>query len=717
LRNIHEEMWRLFFKFYFRTFHRIRIEGLDRIPRHYEKLILIANHASYLDGVIIWTYLRLPFKIIVDRDIVLKPWLKPFLKNDNIVPIDSMNPYALKEVIRTVNDGFPLLVFPEGRRTSTGNIMKIYDGAGFVAYRTGADILPIYIKNTYNTLFARKHGGRHIFAKVTVTIGQTQKGINLDHMANKRRKKEATRTLYRLLCEVCLEAHNRPSTLGREFVRICKENGKRLALSDSTGARVSYKKSLIGAFALGRFVCRATKDTEKTIGVLLPNLSVTAMLFIGLQLFRKVPALLNYTSGPVALRQALELADIDTVITSRQFLERIRLSTNVFGVRHLLFLEDLKQRIGPQDKALAFFNALFPGHFQRMTPGDEKASACILFTSGSEGVPKGVPLSHENIITNIYQGLSRVDVSREDYFLNVLPIFHSFGLTAGTILPLFGNAKIFFHVSPLHYRIVPELAYVNECTILLATNTFLAGYARRGNAYDFRSMRYIFCGGEALSESVFQHYARIFGIRVISGYGTTECSPIISMNSAVQNEYGTVGTILPGMEYRLVPVEGIDDKGGTVGRFFVRGGNVMKGYLKNEKANHKYLVEDKGWYDTGDVIEITEDGFLRIVGRLKRFAKVSGEMISLAAVEEALIRELGGRKDIAVMAIKDAVKGERLVIITNNSQLGSKEVRGLLRGQGFSDLAVPGDVRFVKEIPKLGTGKIDYLALQQMLRP
>lgn len=715
MRNLYEEMWRVFFKLYFALFHRLRIEGLDRTPGRSQKLILVANHASYLDGVIIWTYFRLPFKIIVDRNIALNPWLKPFLKNRCIVPIDSMNPYSLKEVIRTVNEGFPLLVFPEGRRTSTGNIMKIYDGAGFVAYRTGADILPVYIKNTYNTLFARKHPGRRLFAKVTVTVGRVQKGMNLGQTANKMRKKEATRTLYRLMCEVYLEAHSRSSTLGREFIRICKENGGRLAMNDSTGVRVTYRKSLIGAFALGCFVSQRMKDSERNIGILLPNLSVTAILFMGLQIFRKVPAFLNFSSGPAALRQAMDLADIETIITSRQFLERVHLSTDLFGPRRMLFLEDIRRRLGSSKKVVAFFNMLFPGAFRRMAPDEEKTTACILFTSGSEGVPKGVSLSHENIITNVYQGLSRVDITKDDYFLNVLPVFHSFGLTVGVIIPLFAGAKTFLHVSPLHYRIVPELAYANECTILLATSTFLAGYARRANAYDFRSMRYIFCGGEALGETVFENYAKIFGIRVMSGYGATECSPIISMNSAMQHEYGTVGQILPGMEYKLMAAEGIDDRGGRVGRLFVRGKNVMRSYLKNDKANHKYLIEDEGWYDTGDIVELTEDGFLKIVGRLRRFAKVSGEMISLAAVEEALVRELGSRRDIAVVAVKDAVKGEKLVLVTNNPQLGAKEVRGLLRGRGFSDLAVPSDVRFNRDIPKLGTGKIDYMALQKAL--
>jgi acyl-[acyl-carrier-protein]-phospholipid O-acyltransferase/long-chain-fatty-acid--[acyl-carrier-protein] ligase len=706
------EILRLLSKLYFRVVHRLSIEGMERVPQGTARLIVIANHASYIDGIIIWTYLRLPLRIIVDRSIVLNRWVSPFLKNEHIVPIDSMNPYALKEVIHTVNQGFPLLVFPEGRRTSTGNMMKIYDGAGFVAYKTGATILPIYLKNTYDTFFARKHPGRRIFARLSMTIGEAREPLKLEHLPNKDRKKEATRAIYRALCDIYLEVHNRPSTLGREFVRICKENGGRQAFRDSTGARVGYGKALLGAFALGRYLAMATKGN---VGVMLPNLSITAIIFMGLQLFRRVPAFLNYSAGPAALAHTMELADIDTVVTSRQFLEKARIPEAAFAGRKLLFLEEVREQIGVADRLRALYRAFFSGSFTNVSSDEEKATACILFTSGSEGVPKGVCLSHENIITNVYQGLSRVDVTREDYFLNALPIFHSFGLTVGTIIPLFAGARVFFHVSPLHYRIVPELAYDNECTILLATNTFLRGYGKRADPYDFHSMRYVFCGAEALSEAVFQHYAKTFGVRVMSGYGATECSPIVSINSALRHEYGSVGSVLPGIDCRIVPVEGIDDLDGTVGRLFVHGKNVMKGYLKNEAANHKYLVEDGGWYDTGDVVEMSRGGFLRIVGRLKRFAKVSGEMVSLTAIEDVLFRESGGRKDVAVLAVPDERKGEALLVVTNNSRLDLRLVREILKSHGFSDLAVPRDIRFRNEIPKLGTGKTDYVRLKETI--
>ncbi len=710
--SLFREGARMLFKLYFRLVHRIRVEGMENVPRAFDRLIVIANHASLIDGLLIWTYLKLPFKIIVDRTVARKFAYRPFMQNRYTVQIDSMSPYSLKEVIRKVREGTPLLIFPEGRMTRTGSLMKIYEGTGFAALRTGAPILPIHLGNVYATRAAPRHPGRRLFAPVTMTIGKVREPINLDHLPARARKEEATRKIYRMLSEMYVEAHDKPATLGSSFLRLCKEHRRKILFKDSTGKAVSYGKALKGAFVLGRYLSRWG---DKNVGIMLPNLTVTALILMGLQVYRKTPAMLNYASGPGALAHAMDLADLNTIVSSRQFLQRIKLSDSVFAGRRVVYLEDLQKEIGPGAKVRGVLRSLFPGGHARMEPGEHKETACILFTSGSEGVPKGVCLSHENIITNVHQALSRIDVRENDYILNALPIFHSFGLTVGIIIPMFAGAKAFLYVNPLHYRIIPEIAYQENCTILMGTNTFLNGYSKRANPYDFYSMRYIFSGAEPLSEAVFDRYARVYGIRVMSGYGATECSPIVSIASALEHEYGTVGKVLPGMEYKLVAVAGIDDKDGTVGKLFVRGKNVMKGYLKNEAANRKYLVEDEGWYDTGDMVEFTEKGFLKIVGRLKRFAKISGEMISLTAVEESLHGLFGERKDIVVLAIADEHKGERLIIATNSPQGEMKAVRETLKGKGFSDLAVPRDIRFIKDLPKLGTGKIDYMRLKDML--
>jgi len=707
-----EKSARALFRLYFRLFHNITIEGRENIPENPDKLIIISNHESLLDGLIIWTYLDLKFKIVVDKIRAQEKLLKPFMQNSYTIQIDSMSPYSLKGVIEKVNQGTPLLIFPEGRITRTGGIMKIYEGTGFAAYKTGAKILPINLKNTFSTIFSKKQGKKKIFAPITMSIGKVRAPIDVEGLLPRNRKKEAASIIYNLLCNTSYEARNKPSTLGYEFISACKKYPKRILYKDAAKTEVSYRKALTGAFILGNHFSRFP---DKNIGMLLPNLAVTALIFLGLQLFRKVPVFLNYSSGLAALKHAMELGDLNVIITSRKFMETIKLDYAVFEGKKLVYIDDLKQEIHLGDKLLGLWRSAHPGSFSRFLPDEHKETAVILYTSGSEGVPKGVCLSHENIISNIHQALSKVDLRETDYFLNALPMFHSFGLTVGTILPIFAGAKVFLYVSPLHYRVVPEIAYDQGCTILMGTNTFLNGFSKKAHPYDFHAMRYIFCGAEALSDAVFERYTKIYGIRVMSGYGVTECSPVISINNAIEHEYGTVGKMLPGIEHKLIPVEGVDSKNGHVGRLCVKGKNMMKGYLKNENANLKYLIEDQGWYDTGDIVEVTENGFFRIVGRLKRFSKISGEMISLTAIEEALIREFGDRKDIAVMAIADEIKGEKLILITNNGQIELKNAREKLKARGFSELACPKDIRFIKEIPKLGTGKVDYMKLKEML--
>ncbi len=296
LQTVRDEGLRLLFKLYFRFVHRLRIEGLEHVPRDVARLIVIANHASLIDGLLIWTYLKLPFKIVVDRTVAAKLLFRPFMRNSYTIEIDSMNPYAMKEVTRLVAGGAPLLIFPEGRMTATGSLMKLYDGTGFVALHTGAGILPLHL-GTYRTLFAKKHPGRTFFAPVSLTIGRPQPPLSLDHLPRNKRKQEATRAIYRMLSEVYLEAHAAaPSTLGREFIRRCREHRGRPLFDDTTGSRVTYGKALAAAFILGRLLA----DGSGTVAVMLPNLTVTALIFMGLQIFGKTAVFLNYAAGRAA---------------------------------------------------------------------------------------------------------------------------------------------------------------------------------------------------------------------------------------------------------------------------------------------------------------------------------------------------------------------------------------------------------------------------------
>ena len=374
-----EKSLKFFLRLYFRIFHRIKITGLENAPLRPGRLVIIANHASLLDGLIIYAYLKLDLKILVDTAPPRRPFLRLFMNNRHTIRINSMNPYSLKDAIKEVEKGTPLLVFPEGRRSLTGSLMKIYEGTGFITFKTRAQILPIYL-DAYNTLTSRKQGKKKIFAPITMTIGKLQNPMDLDSFPPKERKKEAVKIIYQALCELCYLTRNKPATLGQEFIRICGENRGKIIFKDVTGREISYRKALLGAFILGDIF---RKYPDRVFGLLLPNLSVTAMLFMGLQLFRKIPAFLNYASGIGGMNQAMELAEIKVVITSRQFLERIKIGEENFKGKTLLYIEDLQDRIRLWDKVKGVSRRLFPGSFAAKGRDEHLETAVILFTSGS----------------------------------------------------------------------------------------------------------------------------------------------------------------------------------------------------------------------------------------------------------------------------------------------------------------------------------------------
>lgn len=430
--------------------------------------------------------------------------------------------------------------------------------------------------------------------------------------------------------------------------------------------------------------------------------------------------MLNFTAGISGAQAALKAAQIRVVITSRRFVEAARLEKLVEAIAahsRVILLEDIAASIGPGDKLRGWVAAKFmPWTHQRLS-GDatSDSAAVVLFTSGSEGTPKGVVLSHENLLANGAQLAARVDLSSRDVVLNALPLFHSFGLTAGTLLPLFAGMKIFFYPSPLHYRIIPEISYDINATLLFGTNTFLQGYARYAHPYDFYSVRYAFAGAERLHEETRRLWADRFGVRILEGYGATETSPVLSGNTAMESRAGTVGRLLPGIEYRLKPVSGVGDGG----RLTVRGPNVMLGYLRPSAPGvlEPPSTEDgAGWYDTGDIVRVDSDGFITILGRAKRFAKVGGEMVSLSAAEELAALAWPGARH-AVIALPDAQKGEHLVLATEYAEATRQALLAAAKRTGMTELCVPRRINVVKPLPLLGTGKVDYPRLTSMLIP
>jgi len=486
---------------------------------------------------------------------------------------------------------------------------------------------------------------------------------------------------------------------------------KRRVVEDVKQVEYSYGDLLKMTLALGRMVAKESAPGE-CVGILMPNLAATVCMMIGAGAQGRVPAMLNYKAGPGGMQDACTAANISTVFASRAFIEQAKLEHDVAALHGLkiLYVEDLRESMGAGDKLWVLFGTLFP-RVMESNP-DPAATAVVLFTSGSEGKPKGVVLSHGALLSNIAQIRAVIDFSSEDKVLNALPIFHSFGLTGGALLPLMTGMNLFLYPSPLHYRVIPEIAYDRSCSVLFGTGTFLANYAKFAHPYDFYRLRYVVAGAEKLSEPVRNLWFEKFGLRILEGYGATETAPVLAVNTPMAYRSGSVGQLLPGIESRLVPVPGIE-RGGML---HVRGPNVMSGYFRFEAPGvlqPPVSEAGTGWYETGDVVSIDDDGFVSIVGRVKRFAKIAGEMVSLEVVEK-LAAQAAPAAMHGASAQPDGARGEALVLFTTDAGLARDALTDAARKLGIPDIAVPRKIRHLESLPLLGTGKTDYVALKRL---
>lgn len=703
-----------FFRWALKALYRVRVEG-DASQLKLDRVLLVANHDSILDGALLGLFLPGPVTVAVAGQGLKNPLVRLIMRAVPHVVLDPRQPLALKRLIRLVERGQPVLVFPQGPATPTGGMTKVYDSAAVIAARCNARIVPVRITGTLLTRFAAVGGlfPKRLFPRVTIRImpGRPLPALPQALSGRARRRRLADALLE--IMQHMMYASQPTTTLFEALLDTAALHGRGTRVLEDTQRHHSYGDLIKAGLALGRLGARHADEGE-ILGVLMPNIATTVALLLGLSAMRRVPAMLNYTSGPEALRSACIATGIKTVITSRRFVEVARLGPSISALStvRIVYLEDLRAKFTALDKLWLLGWALWRPR-SVIRGRDPEETAVVLFTSGSEARPKGVALSHRALLANIAQMGAVIDFGPNDKFLSALPLYHAYALTACALLPLFSGTRIYLYTTPLHYKEIPEIAYTRGCTYLFGTSTFLGHYARQAHSYDFHKVRVVVSGAEKLNHEVASLWLRKFGIRIMEGYGATECSPVLSLNAPLRYKAGTIGKLLPGIDHHIVPVQGIA-RGGVL---HVRGPNVMRGYYLYDRPCELQPPRSEageGWYNTGDIVELDDEGYVTVHGRVKRFAKIAGEMISLEAVEQIANHASPAHEHAATLELVSQT-GESTVLFTTDPRLDRIALQKAARELGAQDLAVARRVVHVATLPLLGSGKTDYVRLRSSL--
>lgn len=691
--------------------YRVEVIGLENYYLAGKRVLIVANHCSFLDPPLLSVFLPDDINFAINTHISQKWWIKPFLSLSKVFPIDPTHPMSLKNLIHHLQQDSKTVIFPEGRITLTGSLMKIYDGTGMVAEKSGAMILPIHISGTQYTPLSKLQGLMRLrwFPKITLHILPPTHIEARKELSGKNRRKYSGHVLADLMVDMQFMASKTQQTLFASLLDARDvHGGNHEVAEDLERIPLSYNALITRSLIIGNAL-KIMTETNENIGLLLPNSSKTLCVLLGLSIHQRVPAMLNYSTGSAGMIAACQIANVKTVLSSRRFIDLAHLENETDLLKehvNIIYLEELAQQITTSDKLRGAWQSKTARSWYKNN-ADANAPAVILFTSGSEGTPKGVFLSHANILSNHQQVAARINFNPKDVVLNFLPMFHSFGFTIGTLLPVLNGMKTFFYPTPLHFSIIPEIAYETSATIMFGTNTFLSAYGKKAHPYDFYNLRYVVAGAEKLQENTRELWQDKFGIRILEGYGATETSPVVSVNTPMDYKAGSVGRILPHINYRLEPVDGIEE----AGRLHVQGPSIMLGYLLSTSAGVLQPTESiygKGWYDTGDIVHVDDDGFLSIRGRSKRFAKVGGEMVSLTVVEQLAMKAWDNANHAAI-SLPDIKKGEQIILITTQKQATVSELSK--SSTGVTAINLPKKILFIDAIPVMTTGKTDYVAL------
>jgi acyl-[acyl-carrier-protein]-phospholipid O-acyltransferase / long-chain-fatty-acid--[acyl-carrier-protein] ligase len=717
------------------TLYRLRVSGVEHVPATGAAL-LVCNHVSYID----WLLVRaaVPRRV---RFLVWAPYAKAYgmrhlLRWTRAIPIDgSAGPRAIVQALRQASDalaaGDLVCIFAEGGLSRTGFMLPFHRGFEQIVKRTPAPIIPVCLDHVWGSVFSWR-GGRILWKFPQELPYPVQVGLG-SPMPPTSSAAEVRVAIQKLSADAAIERTARRRPVHVQFVRTAAKRPFARCISDSASkVELNYGKTLAGAMILAKHL-RPILGDAPMVGVWLPPSVGGVMANIALSLLHKTSVNLNYTAGPEVVRSSIRQCEIKHVLTSRLFTGKgFKLPEAEQAGFEPVYIEDFRKQISEGERLRAFLKVLlFPGWvLERWVLGlsDHKIDdlATIIFSSGSTGEPKGVMLTHQNIMANAESMIQAIDVDHHDVVVGILPFFHSFGFTVTLWVPLLVGASTVYHHDPRQAKEIGELSRTNGGTILLGTPTFLRFFQRRCEPGDFDKMRILICGAEKLPQPLAKEFQEKFKVLPLEGYGCTELSPVVSTNvpdkelggtKQIGNKPGTIGQPLPGTAAKIVNPETFEPVPiGQEGLLLIFGANVMKGYL-NKPELTKQVIRD-GWYVTGDIAKIDEDGFIAITGRLSRFAKVGGEMVPLEKIENELQDILGtSERVIAVAAVPDEKRGERLVVLhLNHNGFDIGKLCEQLTSKGLPNLWVPGERDFfeVSELPLLGSGKLDLQRLKQM---
>ncbi len=692
----------------FKLAYRVRDSGIRDANRVQAPVIYVVWHQSRVDPALMLSLLPEQTLHILDEDSARSIWLEPWRELARTITFNAKHVFVSRRLVRLLKGKGRLAVYFPDTVEPDVKSFRLFRAVARIALQADARIVPIFVDGSRYLPFSlspKSKAPRHWLPRLSIAALEPMTIAQLVERSG------GTGTNSNALFDRMAEARLAGADLNRSLFQAIRDAADRFGaghavIEDVVTGALSYRQAFTAARVLGQRFAAVTQPGE-AVGLLLPNTNGVVLSFLALLSGGRVSAMINYTAGPSNVTAAIRTATIRTVVSSRAFVDKAGLADIVAAVERggakILWLEDIRQQASLFEKLWAALFWRKPLHRQ-----DAAKPAVILFTSGSEGLPKAVVLSHRNLLANVMQVETRITLSPEDKLLNVLPVFHSFGLTGGTILPLVTGVRLFLYPSPLHYKLIPDLARRIRPTVMFGTDTFLANYARTAADDDFSSLRFAVAGAEAVRPETRKTWRERFGAEIVEGFGLTEAAPVVAVNTATHNRDGSVGRLLPGMRARLEPVEGIPEGG----RLWLGGPNVMLGYMSADRPGELQPAEGE-WHDTGDIVSIDREGFVSIRGRAKRFAKIAGEMVSLGAVE-MLVQSLWPEDRHAAVSVPDKRRGERIVLVTTARDADPDALRQYGRKAGAAELMVPHDIVKVAEVPLLGSGKTDYVATRRM---